>query len=378
MNVPINFCILDDRDKKQLGQATASGYKKSEIKKELNKSILKSDIVKTCDLSAELLASGCGNMIWDIILEISSNYINNPKIFSWLLFNYQKYKKIENLFIKKIEIRNNQEIRNIIADVSVILCMHDKDKKRFKSLPVVYDDDFLNKNISKNIVMKDFIIGYHMSDYDQTEVKIAINEIAFYLKKKNTPLRNAIYWYLWLIKLEKFKKKNKINFDCKERKIDNISSKHSKDWIWLLWIVILDVAKEKNNKIILQEISSIFLLFVLDYKAGSKTSRKNLIFNAMYIIKEKCDWNKPLVKKYSVRIQACANINSIYRDILLNIIRNSQNDSQHYELIYKTLKDSVIKINKKLLDSEKTKERMEYLHNFVPKKYHDNIIHYFT
>ena len=116
MNVPINFCVLDIREKKELGQATVSGYKRSDIKKELNKSMLKGDIVKTCDLSAELLASGCGIMIWDIIIEISSNYINNPKIFSWLLFNYKKYKKIENLFTK-IEIRNNQEIRNLIADV---------------------------------------------------------------------------------------------------------------------------------------------------------------------------------------------------------------------------------------------------------------------
>ena len=378
MNVPINFCVLDIREKKELGQATVCGYKRSDIKKELNKSMLKGDIVKTCDLSAELLASGCGNMIWDIIIEISSNYINNPKIFSWLLFNYKKYKKIENLFTKKIEIRNNQEIRNLIADVSVVLSMHDKDKKRFKSLPVVYDDDFLNKNISKNIVMKDFIIEEHMSDYDQTEVKIAINEIAFYLKKSNTPLRNAIYWYLWLIKLEKFKKKNKINFDCKERNVNNISKKNSKDWIWLLWVVIIDIAKKKNNSLLLQEITSIFLLFIMDYKLSSKVSRKNLIFNAMYIIKEQCRWNMPLVKKYSVRIQACANINSIYRDILLNIVRNSQYDSQHYEILYKELKKSIIKINHKELDAEKVKERMEYLHNFVPKKYHDNIIHYFT
>ena len=377
MNVPINFCILDSRGKKEMGQATVSGYKRADIKKELNKSMLTGDIVKTCDLSAELLASGCGNMVWDIILEISSNYINNPKIFSWLLFNYKKYKKIENMFTKKIEIRNNQEVRNIIADVSVVLSMHDKDKKRFKSLPVIYDEDFLNKNITKNIVMKEFIIEEYMSDNDQTEVKLAINEIAFYLKKK-VPLRNAIYWYLWLIKLEKFKKKNKISFDCKERKVSNISSKHSKDWIWLLWIVIINITKDKNNPIILQEISSIFLLFVMDYKIGSKMNRKNLIFNAMYILKEKCDWSKPLVKKYSIRIQACANINAIYRDILLNIVRNSQQDNQHYEKIYKSLQKSVIKINYKEIDADKVKERMEYLHNFIPKKYHDNIIHYFT
>ena len=116
----------------------------------------------------------------------------------------------------------------------------------------------------------------------------------------------------------------------------------------------------------------------MDYKIGSKMNRKNLIFNAMYILKEKCDWSKPLVKKYSIRIQACANINAIYRDILLNIVRNSQQDNQHYEKIYKSLQKSVIKINYKEIDADKVKERMEYLHNFIPKKYHDNIIHYFT
>ena len=90
-----------------------------------------------------------------------------------------------------------------------------------------------------------------------------------------------------------------------------IYQKNSKDWIWLLWVVIIDIAKKKNNSLLLQEITSIFLLFIMDYKLSSKVSRKNLIFNAMYIIKEQCRWNMPLVKKYSVRIQACANINSI-------------------------------------------------------------------
>ena len=92
MSIDIN----DVRTIKQFKNGTFSNYKKSDVKKELVKSIYNHKIEESCYWISEFICSGQFIDIWEIILLIMSKYIYlaNPKLPLYINMRYQNFRDI--------------------------------------------------------------------------------------------------------------------------------------------------------------------------------------------------------------------------------------------------------------------------------------------
>jgi len=125
MNVPVNYSIIDKRNCKEFKQITYCGYKKVDVLKEFANSLLKNNLEIACNWMVELHISGKNNDIWNIIFITFVRNINikNPNFCSWVWLKYERYIGILKRFNKgyEYESRNNQEIRNLYADIITTL-----------------------------------------------------------------------------------------------------------------------------------------------------------------------------------------------------------------------------------------------------------------
>ena len=77
---------------------------------------------------------------------------------------------------------------------------------------------------------------------DPYEFYIPINELAYSLNKDNKEknLWNTIYWIEWLLQYSKvYNKKYEETLQITRRNV-NVPESSKKDFIWLLWDIILD------------------------------------------------------------------------------------------------------------------------------------------
>ena len=313
MNVQYNYSIVDKRKGKDFTSVTYSGYKKIDVIKQLEKYIMDGNLEAACYWFIELHISGKIDAIWKIVFGVMSKNINiyNPNLASWLWLKYKRFCIIIKKFNKgyEYESRNNQEMRNLLVDIITILVYSNK-SKILEKLPKVTNNDFahnniVNKMISKNLLSSQDIINVD----DDKELQLAINEIINQCKLGNTT--DMIYWYIWLDKIEKFKKTNNIEFHCKRREIKGVSSKCYGDWVWLVWKIILQ--ESQHNDKLHNEIIALYNIYKWKYSKTTRGQKQYIIFHAFLLIKEHINWHILLINKYEYRIQACCNINQLYK-----------------------------------------------------------------
>jgi hypothetical protein len=281
------------------------------------------------------------------------------------------------------ECRNNQEIRNLLTDVITILTFSNKFVNK---LPKINDKNLAKEDKKYKIASNNFnIIHNIINGEDDKDLIIAANEIMYQLK--NGKLEDAIYWYLWIDKLDKFKKKNKINFYAKKRNVKLINDKYQSDWIWLIWEIIFLCC---NNNKICNQLNALQNIYILKYSSSAKNKKQYIIYQAFGLVKENINWNIPLINNYEYRIQAICNINQLYKSKIINMnteieyekINNIVNDSG---IIIKTEKNTKpIKIKNIVKDTEKKEalmmQKLEHFGKLVfykldPKLYEHDIKH---
>jgi len=319
MNVPYEFSIVDKRKAKDFSSVTYSGYKKIDVINQLEKSLLNNDLESSCNWLIELHISGKVDSIWKTVFYILSKNINinNPQLPSWLWLKYKRYLQIMNKFNKgyEYESRNNQEIRNLFADVITMLVYSYKSSQLDK-LPKINNKDFLQEMMVKKMMSKELYNIKDISDNTcSNELKIGLNEIVNHLKsEKHGKLLDGIaYWYLWIEKIEKFKKKNGVEFKSLEHNIKDVDNKYHKDWRWTIWKIILEKTNYINNNKLTNEVHALYNMYKWKYTTTTCVKKQYLIFFACMFLKENINWYIPIINKYEYRVQACCNINQLYR-----------------------------------------------------------------
>ena len=112
--------------------------------------------------------------------------------------------------------------------------------------------------------------------------------------------------------------KNNHQLSCCIRDINGVDKKYFRDFIWIFWEVILYETNNKNNDILTKQVRSLYEFFKMKYTSGKKRKRIYLIMNALELLEvnintEFIDKN-PIIDRYHLLVQACGNINLLYKE----------------------------------------------------------------
>lgn len=328
MDTPIEFSINDPRLKKDFKGITISGYKRTDVVNVFYNSLFNTELENACRWAVELHSTGLIKNIFDKIelLYFKNVNINNPYFFFYYYKRKDYLEKMLKHYPKSNQIfsRNNQEIRNLIAELVCIVCLSKKNILfENKSLPKIKKDFNESYSIKSKMIAKDTTKIYKYLDGSSPgEVRLALNEIVNILHSFDCNFNKVIYWYLWLKKITtlKLKGKNKTDFSfkCKNFNVSGVGEMYKSEWVWGLWEIILDNSQQ-GDCLINKFIRKIYIEFKKDYNGYSNKNKHYQIILALYLLTTSIKWKINVRQQDSHIIQATANINYLYKDIEKNL-----------------------------------------------------------
>jgi hypothetical protein len=329
MDVPPNFLINDYRKPDEFRRKTFSGYAKKDVFDTFFKSLDENKFEESCQWCVELVISGYFEELWERLINYITKYIgiHNPLV-PYALFlrlvKFLKLKKMECFEKNYLELRNNQEVRNLFCEIVCIIIMSTKTRKPL-TLPRILNYEFSPEGFQKRLIAKnlDAAQRFIMSD-DPSELRIIINEFSYNLEEIRFDQNNLLYWLSWAFEWEKINHKKNTEFNCCVREINGIDNKWKRDFIWIFWEVILYETNNRNNEHLTKNIRSLYEFFKMKYSPSKKKKRLYLIINAIELLSKNILINQefirknPVIEKYHILVQACGNINLLYKQKKLN------------------------------------------------------------
>ena len=275
IDIPDSSKLCDTRKKKDLNKYTYSKYLRKDVIKNLKTCIIDSKIEESCYWGAELISSG---FIWELMIELSYIACKHINIYNPYI---SKYIYIENSFLlnivqlygrnKLLDLRNNQSIRNHFCEFICILALSKKNE--IPNIPTYKNKDLNN---TFDILLK------------------KIDEKILYISTKDT--------VLLISKL--------LNF----AKYINVYEK-----IW-------DIIKKKLNTIPIQKGKNINYLYKTfkNFNTKKKNLNNSLLLFAISIMKNTVKNSENFIKNKKL-IQACINVNILYKKIKDDFIKHPNN-----------------------------------------------------
>jgi len=345
------FEIDDMRNENEFKGITFSKFKRLDAKKELLNSLFNGKIEQALHWSAEFICCGSFIDLWDIILNFVGKHVHlgNPKLPIYLELRFNNFKQmVQNGYSGfEINMRNNDSIRKLFAEVITILCISKK-KHSIESVKIKRQEEFDITNMSAKLKAPN--VQYAMDIFkkdDPKELYIAINEFTYHLSKDSLNALEACYWLEWILEFENLCKKKKESCVCERRTFVMVDEKFQKEPIWIIWDCIFNtksVVCEVTKKIL----KSLFELFTMRYTSGSKRKRKYLLYFAISLLTEKCNINTSIIENKTTVDNVTKKINLIYKEIK----KNEVSPAMSY------LFTGIEKSNR-----EKTFEKLEYMNN---------------
>ena len=348
MEVPESFIIHDTRTSTNFKGITICGYKRRDVLNAYQNAMINNKLEDAIRWCVELHSTGLNKQIWESLQNLYIKYIhiNNPKFLFYLKKREKNYQNIIKNYPKKHEIfsRNDQEIRNLFAELTAISTLTKKNNMFLpKSLPTINNNSFQKEEIYKRIISKnlDKIIHYVFNS-TTNNAKISLNEIINNLSLRNGTYQNCIYWYLWLEKIDKMEN-NKLNNIVTNNLSNNLSdNKYFDHWTFILWKIILsfEIDLPKNDFILIKKMHSIYKK---NFKLSHISKKKYYFFIAFFTIKNNIKWNINIFQSEHLIIQSNANINRMYENIIRNIESNLSEETKN--LLYKNYQKLFNNIN---------------------------------
>jgi hypothetical protein len=286
---------------------TISNYKKTNVIKELEKSIYYHKTEEAFFWTGQLLCSGFIIEIWNLYIYFICKYIhiNNPKIPLYLYKKFTEFKEISENCSNDFELRNIDEVRVILFSITQILSECKKDTT-LDTLKFVFKFEDVFQNLKAPNV--DYIKPY-FKDGDPKELFISLNEFVYHLVETKSKI-DILYWIDWIIGYDEMLQKKKKPVFCEER--DFIKTKHL-NIIWILFEIFFSF---KEPVILSKVIESLFELFTIKYTPSSNKKKKYILnYCVMLIITDKVDFNKPIIENTGVFTHLKDNIELIFSQI---------------------------------------------------------------
>tara|TARA_B110000037_G_scaffold71653_1_gene86367 strand:+ start:2017 stop:3084 length:1068 start_codon:yes stop_codon:yes gene_type:complete len=315
------FEINDVRSEKQFKGITFSKFKRTDAKKELLNSLKAGRIEQALHWSAEFICCGCFIDLWDIILNFVGKHIHlgNPKLPIYLEMRFNNFKELISTYNGvELDIRNNDKVRKIFAEIIIILCSSKK-KHSIESIKIKKQEEFDMTTMA--IKLKAPNVQYATDIFkkdDPKELFIAINEFAFHVSKDSRSSLDACYWLEWILEFENLCKKRKDVCICERRSFVMVDEKCVKEPIWMIWDVLFKSNAEKKSEISDKILKSIFELFCIRYTSGVKKKRKYLLYFAISLLTDTFDSTIDIIENKATVDNITKKINLIYKEIKKN------------------------------------------------------------
>lgn len=313
MIVPDRYQINDSRPIKNFSEKTFSGYLRKDVLAIFQKSIINYKVEDACNWLVELVISGQTDKVWDKIFTIAFKTINtnSPSLPNYLYTRYALYNSLikhENYQKNILLLRNNQIIRNHLAEIVVNLSTSDKEKPI--NLTKITKNYLFLDNIKNKFQAKDtrFIDIIYQAG-DPKEIKIIVNEFVYSI---NNNFKESIFWLSWLLEWEKLNIKKNKTYPCAHREITNVEQKYWNELVWLIWEIILKLCINKDVDFLNLQIQSLYKLFKFNYSPSKKTKKIPIIIYALKLINDNYNISAPISKKYYITLQATCKINIIF------------------------------------------------------------------
>ena len=387
MDVPIPFLINDTRKIDSFKKQTYSGYKKLDVLNIIFKKLDENKLSEVCTWSTEAVSSGYIEELWERFINYYVKYIsiNSPLLpfhFYNKLIQFLRISQDDYFKHNPLDLRNSQEVRNHICEIVCILNVSTK-RRNGISLPKIQKIEFQSEVFQKKLRAKNYSVSIAILEInDPKEMNIIANEFAHHLSEFHYSLQQALYWLSWTLDWEKINVIKKGHYNCGLRDVSkSIDNKYKKDFIWIFWEIILKENDSRKNYCLNNQIKCLYEFFKFKYTGSRKKKRLNIIICAMEMLNPEYKFNKemidkyPIFEKYYLTVQACANINLLYKELkkeenLENSIINSKIKLEATNLIAKyediqSLQELSIKRQKEkdfikqMKEEEKQKKRKE-------------------
>lgn len=352
-------CEIDDvRQQNEFRGISFSEFKKTDVKKELLKSLYGSKIEPACYWSSELICAGHYYDLWEIIIQFYSKniHIGNPKLVIYLELRINDFKSLVNsgYLGQEIRLRNNIKMRKLFCEVICVLC-NSKKSNSYTEVKIKKEDFDMTLMLERFKAPSVKYADEVFKPEDPKELFIAINELAYNLSSETKNTFNCCYWIEWILEFESICKRRKENFKCERRVFANVESKLQMDIIWLIWELILNESK-KHSPIAQKIINSTLNIFVLKYTPGCHKKRKMLIYFVILILTTSYSLDEEMIKEKEKIEFIKTKINNIYKQIKKNEY------SPKTDYLYKNIK------NNNLDDTIRKLEKMNSFESgFIPR-----------
>jgi hypothetical protein len=322
IKVSDNSDINDLRNPSEFRSISFSGFKKLEVKTQFIENMKKGKVEPACYWCTELICSGHYQDIWETILHYFAKHIHlgNPKLIIYIDRRFSIFRNImsQGHFLTELDLRNNQNIRKLFAEVVCILTMSNK-KNSFEQIKINRVEEFDITQMTEKLKAPSVeYINPIFKPKDPKEIFIPMNELAFNISIDKRNMNNVCYWIEWIIEFDSTCKSKKEPCYCDKRKEYTVESKFQKDIIWIVWDIILHYSNELNNQYISSLMESILNLFCIRYSSGSLKKRRYLLYFAVSLITEQVPTNIEMISDKSTLINVTDKINNIYKQIKKN------------------------------------------------------------
>jgi hypothetical protein len=205
-------------------------------------------------------------------------------------------------------------------------------KRKLNALPRVKKEEFVIDTFKSRLeAPNNSICESLFIDGDPSEIRIAINELAFQLHNSNSG--KALYWLSWIIEWEKINTKKYGKYECGQRNLEGVDAKYFKDIVWFLWAVINKINGIKNGARGFigvgsnadKQIQSLFKLYKYKFTPGSKIRKLNYIIMAILYLTEMIDWETPLIDRPNLLFQNLLGYDKIFAGMKSQQVTNVAN-----------------------------------------------------
>lgn len=347
--------IVDIRNSGDFKTISFSGYKKTEVKKQLLLNMFNGKIEPACYWCAELVCAGHFMDIWEIFLLYLGKHIHigNPKLPIYVEKRFIVFRNIiqQGLFYDELQLRNNQTIRDMFAEIICILASSPK-KNGFEPIKINRIEEFDMTQIQEKLKAPSVKFAEPIfQQKDPKELWIAINEFGYHLSilDNHIPdLMSACYWIEWVIEFENICKSKKQRCLCERRNLIKVEHKFQKEIIWLIWDMLVYESKQRKNSFIEKTIEALLGLFCIKFTPTSPKKRRYIIYYAVSILTE--SWNSVLElipDKHLLSI-VVKKINTIYSQIK----KNEESPNLDYMFSFSSDLTKTQKIEKSIMQME--------------------------